>query len=146
MLFGYGVEQDFDPGKEQRRGRLWWPFLGGIALCLIYLFTGRPFATEVFQGWVATSLFYGENFYVQRRSDLGSPWLWKAILASLPLHFLYLVGLFWLDAVLPRIMTKAIVFIPFLVIVFGIESILIDGIIDRFKPRDTPLDSPVAHP
>ena len=69
-LFGYSIEPDFDLALEQRRDRLWWLLLGGTALCLLYLFTGRPFATELFQGWLATSLFFGDNFYVRRRRDL----------------------------------------------------------------------------
>ena len=76
---------------------MWWPLLGGTALCLLYLFSGRPFATELFQGWIATGLFYGDNFYVRRRKDLATLWLWKSILITVPIHALYLSGIFWLD-------------------------------------------------
>jgi hypothetical protein len=69
-LFGYSVEQDFDLALEQRRDRLAWLLLGGTMLCGLYLFTGRPFDTALFQGWIATSLFYGDNFYVRRWKDL----------------------------------------------------------------------------
>jgi hypothetical protein len=136
MLFGYGVEQDFDLATEQRRGNMWWPLLGGTALCLLYSFTGRPFATELFQGWIATSLFYGDNFYVRRGMDLSKLWLWKAILITVPFHVLYLSGIFWLDRAVPQLMTKVIIFLPVLALGFAIESIKMQTIIDRFKPSE----------
>jgi len=147
MPFGYPIEPNFDLGKEQRRNRLSWPFFGGTALCLLYLFTGRPFATEVFQGFVATSLFYGEKFYVQRRSAFGKLWLWKAFLATLPVHMLYLAAIFGLDRSYPQVMTKAVVFIPVLAIGFAVESIWMERLIDRFKPATTePTSGPVTQP
>ena len=111
-LFGYGVEQDFDLALEQRRDRLGWLLLGGTMLCGLNLFTGLPFATELFQGWIATSLFYGDNFYVRRRANLPKLWLWKSILITVPFHVLYLAGIFWLDRAIPQLMTKALVFMP----------------------------------
>jgi hypothetical protein len=136
MLFGYGVEQGFDLAMEQRRDRMWWPLLGGTVLCLLYLFTGRPFATEIFQGWIATSLFYGDNFYVRRGKDLPKPWLWKSILATVPIHVVYLAAIFWLDRLLPQLMNKVIVILPVLALGFAIESIKMQTIIDRFKPSE----------
>jgi len=115
---------------------MWWPFLGGVALCGLYLFTGRPFATELFQGWVATSLLYGEEVYVRRAKDLRKTWLWKAVLATVPIHVLYLSGIFWLDKVLPQLMTKALVFMPVISLGFAIESINMEAFIDRFKPKE----------
>ena len=135
-LFGYGVEQDFDLALEQRRDRLWWLLLGGTALCILYGFTGRRFDTELFQGWIATSLFYGDNFYVRRRKDLPRLWLWKAILITVPFHALYLAGIFWLDRVVPQLMTKAFIFIPVVALGFAIESIAMQPLIDRFKPSE----------
>jgi hypothetical protein len=136
MLFGYGVEQDFDLATEQRRNRMWWPLLGGTVVCLLYLFTGRPFATEILQGWIATSLFYGDNFYVRRGKDLPRLWLWKSIFTTVPFHMIYLSGIFWLDRTLPQLMTKAIVFMPLLALGFAIESIKMQTLIDRFKPAE----------
>ena len=136
MLFGYSVEQDFDLAKEQRRDRLGWLLLGGTALCGLYLFTGRPFATELFQGWIATSLFYGDNFYVRRRANLPKLWLWKSILITVPFHVLYLAGIFWLDRAIPQLMTKALVFMPVVGVGFAIESITMQPLIDRFKPTE----------
>ena len=135
-LFGYSIEPDFDLALEQRRDRLWWLLLGGTALCLLYLFTGRPFATELFQEWLATSLFFGDNFYVRRRKDLARLWLWKAILIAIPIHALYLAGIFWLDRAVPQLMTKAVVFMPVVGVGFAVESVAMQPLIDRFKPSE----------
>jgi hypothetical protein len=94
MLFGYGVEPDFDLGIEQRRDRLGWLFLGGVALCIVYSLAGGPFDTEVVQAWFATSLVYGDTFYVRRRQALSKLWLWKSILMTVPIHALYLSAIF----------------------------------------------------
>jgi hypothetical protein len=134
MLFGYPIEPDFDLAKEQRRDRLGWVLVGGVVLCAVYLFSGRPYAVEVFQAYMATGLCYGASFYVDRKNDLGKLWLWKVIFASVPLHIAYLAVLFWSDKAFPSVMTKAIVFMPVLAVAFAIESILIDRIADWFKP------------
>jgi hypothetical protein len=134
VLFGRDVEPNFDLAKEQRRNRLGYVFLLGTVLCLLYLFDGRPFAVEVFQVFIATVLCYGASFYVDRRYDLGKPWLWKAFLASIPMHLVYLAALIWSDKTFPTVMTKSILFIPTLAIAFGIESIIVDRIVDHFKP------------
>jgi hypothetical protein len=136
MLFGYSVEQDFDLALEQRRDRLGWLIFGGTALCGLYLSTGRPFATELFQGWIATALFYGDNFHVRRGKDLPRLWLWKAILMTVPIHALYLAGIFWLDRAVPQLMTKAFIFIPVVALGFAVESITMQPLIDRFKPSE----------
>jgi hypothetical protein len=133
-LFGYRIEPDFNIAREQRRDRLNWPLYGGLVLCIAYLFTGWPYATEIFQGWVATSLFYGEVFYVRQRGAFRKLWLWKALFATLPFHFLYLASIFWSDLAFPHVMTKAIVFIPVLAVGFAMESILTQKIIARFRP------------
>jgi hypothetical protein len=133
-LFGYSVEQDFDLALEQRRDRLGWLIFGGTALCILYSFTGRPFDTELFQGWIATSLFYGDNFYVRRWKDLARLWLWKSILITIPIHALYLAGIFWLDWAIPQLMTKVAIFLPVIALGFATESITMQPLIDRFKP------------
>jgi hypothetical protein len=133
-LFGYRLEPDFDVAKERRRDRLKVALIGGFVLCVLYLFSGEPYATEAFQGCVATGLFYGEDFYVQRKDDLGKLWLWKAIFATVPLHALYLAGWFWSDRAFPNLMTKGTVFIPLLFVGFALESTLFGRIVDRFKP------------
>lgn len=135
-LFGQRIEPDFDLAKEQRGDRVGWILYGGVALCLVYLFSGRPFATEIFQGMLATVLPYGASFYVNQKNNLGQLWLWKAALASLPVHVLYLTGIFWSDRAFPELMTKPIIFVPVLAVGFGLESsLLFDRIADHFKPH-----------
>jgi hypothetical protein len=136
MLFGYEVDPDFDLGKEQRTDRVSWFIYAAVAVCAVYLFAGGHFVDEVLQGSVATILCYGANFYANLRSSMNKPWLWKAILATIPLHVGYLALIFWSDRVAPEAMTKALVFIPVLGIGFGIESVLIDHIVAHFKPSD----------
>lgn len=131
-LFGYRLEPDFNIAKEQRRDRLKLAFWIGLVLLMVYGFF-RNFSVEMFQGYVGTALFYGENFYVRRRSYLSKLWLWKAIIASIPLHVLYLAGIFWSDRAFPELMTKAIVFMPAIAVGFVIESYLIQRVIDRFR-------------
>jgi hypothetical protein len=140
-LFGYRLEPDFDVAKEQRRDRWTWAFFGGLALCYLYLWSGAfhgwtepPFLIEILQGWIATSLFYGDNFYIRRGGDLRKPWLWKAVIAVTPIHVLYLAAIFWSDRAFPQVMRKIIVFLPVLALGFAIESIKMQRLIDHFKP------------
>ena len=111
--------------------------VGGFILCGIYMFSGRPYAVEVFQTFLATALCYGESFYVGRANDLDKPWLWKAILATVPLHIAYLSVLVWSDKAFPNVMTKALAFVPLLGLAFAIEKIAFDLIVGHFKPSTT---------
>jgi len=135
-LFGYRIEPDFDIASEHRQGRVGWGILilGGI--CILYDLTGGPHSTEVLQASLATLLCYGANFYANRRGDLNQAWLWKAVIATFPLHGAYIALLLWSDKMAPETMTKALAFIPALLVGFGIESLLIDRIVAHFKPKD----------
>ncbi len=139
MPFGYPVEPNFDLAKEQRWNRAGWVLLGGAVLSIVYDFSGGPFGVRVFQAWIATSLCYGASVYVKRRKDLSKWWLWKGILATVPLHLAYLIALFWLDAAFPQVMNKAVAFIPILAIAYAIESNFVDWIVDRFEPSSADL-------
>lgn len=136
-LFGQRIEPDFDLAKEKRRNRLGWALILGLPLCVLYDILGFHFATQVFQGWLATVLSYGVTFYINQRSNIGTRWLWKAVLASLPVHALYLLGVFWSDSAFPGLMMKVIVFVPALAVLSAIESLFFfDRIVGWFKPRD----------
>ena len=103
----------------------------------VYLFSGGPFSTEVFQCMFATVLPCGVSFYVNQRNNLDRLWLWKALLVSLPVHVLYLTGIIWSDKAFPELMTKVIFFLPVLSVGAAVESIFVfDRIVDRFKPRE----------
>jgi hypothetical protein len=133
-MFGYRIEENFDLAKEQRRDRLWWwVVVPGICLvCALYVIHAIPAA--ILQGYFLTSMSYGDSFYVQRRDNLGKPWLWKAILATIPLHLLFLLGIVWLDWTFPDFFPKVLVCGPILVATFGVEDVLFDKIVDRFSP------------
>jgi hypothetical protein len=98
-------------------------------------------ATQIFQGWVATSLFYGENFYV-RKNCFNEPWLWKAMLATIPLHISLLTGMFWLDMRYPAVTTKGIVFLPMIAAILVFETILAERIIGSLKPATAKVPLP----
>jgi hypothetical protein len=133
-LFGNRIEPEFDIAKEQRQGWIGRVIIGVAILCCAYDFFGFPFGVEVLQGCIATVVCYGHILYVEQRGHLRDLWLWKAILASVPLHALYLAALFWSDKMFPEVMTKAIVFTPVLILGLGIEYLLIQAIMSRFRP------------
>src|SRR5262245_61737722 len=136
MLFGYRIDPEFDLPKEQRNDRIGWLLYAAVAICGVYLFLGGRFAVDVLQVAIVTILCYGANFYANRRSDLNKLWLWKAVVATVPLHCTYLALLIWSDKVVPQAMTKALVFMPVLLVGFAIESLLIEQIVAYFERRD----------
>lgn len=135
-LFGHRVDPQFDLAEEQRKNRVGWVLIGATVASLIYLSSGLPFATEVFQVCFATILGYGATFYARWRKDLGKAWMRKTILASIPVHVLYLVGIFWSDVAFPSIMTRAIAFVPVLSVGFVVEACSFEGILRHFKPSN----------
>lgn len=138
-LFGQQVDPEYDEAKDERFTRVAKFLFGGLIVSLVYLLLGLPFPTEVFQGLVATILPYGSSFYVDRQTNAGQTWFWKAVLVTLPIHAIYLVAIFSCDAIFPEFMMKAVVFIPVLAVGFGIESALIfDRIVDHFRPPSRP--------
>jgi hypothetical protein len=136
-LFGYGIEPNFDLSKERRKDRVGWLLIVGTGLCILYDAFGGRFGVQSFQGTLATVLLYGDSFYANRRGDLKATWLWKAVIASIPVHLIYLASLFWCDNAIPGLMMKAIVFIPVIALLFVIESSLVDRIANYFKPART---------
>ena len=136
-LFGQEIDPDFDEAKEDRVSRVGMAFLLGVALSIIYLILGLPFATQVFQGLFATIPAYGSSFYADRQTNMRKLWFWKAVLATLPFHLSYLAVIFYSDVKLPELMMKAVVFVPVLMFGFAFESaVIFDRIVDRFKPRE----------
>jgi hypothetical protein len=135
-LFGYRLEADFSLAKEARRTRVVWGLYGGTALSLLYLFSGLPFATQVFQGLLSTLLFYGGGFYASWGDHLGKAWLWKALVLITPIHVLYVAVIFWSDKAFPLVMTKALVFVPVLGVAYAFEAMFFDWIVNRFKSTE----------
>jgi len=139
-MFGYRVEENFDLAKEQRRDRLWWRVVvPGICLvCALYII--HPLPAAILKGYFLTSMSYGNGFYVKRRDNLDKLWIWKAILATIPLHLLLLLGIVWLDWTFPDFFPKVLVCGPILFVTFGVEAVLFNGIVDRFSPQVVPKD------
>ena len=135
-MFGYSIETDFDLAKEQRRDRLMWSLTG--SLCLLgVLFLIHPFSRMVFIAYSLTVLSYGDSFYVRRRDRIGEPWFWKSVLATIPLHLLFLGGIALLILAGPGFARAAISSLTLVVICFACESVLFDSIADRFRARGT---------
>jgi hypothetical protein len=134
-LFGQQIDPNFDLAKEQRQDRVGWALLAATGCSILYELLGGPVGTLVFQGCLATVLFYGANFYANRRNSLRELWLRKTIVASVPLHIVYLAALFWSDKLIPGTMSKPLVFMPIIGVGFAVESILFDKIADHFKSQ-----------
>jgi hypothetical protein len=132
-MFGYPIEANFDLAREERRDRLMW-VMGTVLCLLIITYFIHPFSMAIFQGYFLTSLVYGDSFYVVRKDKLKELWIWWAILATIPLHVFFIIAIVGLDKTLPSIFPKIIVWIPALTLVFGVEDLLFDGIVDRFCP------------
>jgi hypothetical protein len=132
-MFGYPIESDFDLAKEQRRDRLWWILL--LGLCLLgVLFLIHPFSGTIFEAYGLTLLSYGDSYYVRRRAKLRERWLWRSVLATIPLHLVFLVGIGLLNRVLPGFGRSAFSAVGFVAFCFACESVLFDSIADRFDP------------
>lgn len=134
-MFGYRIEENFDLAKEQRRDRLMWVMGTGLCLLILTYFI-RPFSMAIFQGYLLTSVVYGDNFYVMRKDKLREPWLWKAILATIPLHVFFIIVIIELDKSLPSLFPRIIVWLPSLTLAFAFENLLFDGIVHRFCPSN----------
>jgi hypothetical protein len=133
MLFGYRTEENFDFAKEQRRDRFKWVVGGGLFLQLVFYFI-HPFSAVITQAYLITFMSYGDSFYVRRRDDLAKDWLWKAIIATVPLHLLFLGVIVLSDGAFPNLVPKPLFYFPALLLTFGIEAVLFDCIVDRFRP------------
>ena len=133
LMFGYRLEEDFDLAKEQRRDRLWW-VITTLLLCLVIASFIRPFPAYIFQGYLLTSLFYGDSLYVKGKHSLGEAWFWKAIIFTVPIHAAFLAGIVGLDLLLPNIFTKMIIWMSVLAITFGFEAVLFEELVERLTP------------
>jgi hypothetical protein len=133
-LFGYPVEPDFDLGKEQRRDRLLWCLFGGLAL-LGLLFLIFDFSRMVFIGYALSILTYGDSVYVQRNHKLRERWLWKTVLATVPVHLGLLVGISWLTSLSQSFASTGFGSVGFVALCFACEAIFFDRVAARFESR-----------
>lgn len=129
-MFDNYIKAGLDPEKEERSRHLNKLWFVGFVLWVFYLLLGGHFATQAFQGGLATLLYYCDEFYVSHPVNLRETRVWRAILATVPFHCAYLAVLFWLDHVLPQVMPKAIVFMPVVVIGFVAESSVLSKLVN----------------
>jgi len=87
-----------------------------------------------FIGYAVTVLSYGDSFHVRRKDNLGERWLWKSVLATIPLHLLFLGCIELLIRSLPRFARTGFSIIGFIALCFVAESLLFDSIADRLDP------------
>lgn len=139
-LFGIDLEPDFSMAKEERSGQFKYVLWGGFLLTLVYSFFHAS-DVRLFQAYIATAVCYGMTFYINRGNYLAKLWLWKSIIASLPIHALYLAAIFWADKASPQGMTKPVIFIPALTVGCAVENSLFGAIADRFQPPNIKTDS-----
>lgn len=124
------------PLAENEDG-LWFTLIGGSCL-LGFFFLLHLFSTTVlrmaFIGYAVTVLSYGDSFYVRRKDNLGEPWLWNSILATIPLHLLFLGCIELLLRSLPHFARTGFGIMGFIALCFAAESLLFDSIADRLEP------------
>jgi hypothetical protein len=95
--------QDLDLDKEQRRERLTWIVLGIGAMLLVIggFFLSERSEIRVLHAYLLTIITYGILLYVDNFANLKKFWLWRAVLATIPLHLVCVSILFWWDARVP---------------------------------------------
>lgn len=95
---------------------------------------------RVLHAYGLTALTYGALIYVEEFEHLRRLWLWKGVLATIPLHILFLAGLFWWDAKVPLGSGYFLVFRiwPF----FLAEMVIFSLVIDHFKTSASPDEPP----
>lgn len=95
---------EFDITKEQRGDRLWWVIWGVGAMLLVIgaLYLNERGEIRLLHVFVLNLLVYGTLLYVDNLEDLKKPWLWKAVLFTIPIHIVCVVLLWLWDADVPN--------------------------------------------
>jgi hypothetical protein len=130
--------EELDLEKEQRRERLGWVFYGVGAMlfvmCAFYM--QERVELRVLHAYMLTMLTYGALIYVEEFEHLRRLWLWKGVLATVPLHILCVAGLFWWDAKSPQNPGYILAYRvwPF----FAAEMVVFTLVIDHFKASASP--------
>jgi len=138
MPFGYAEEKDFDLAKEQREDRVRYVLYGVGALLLVIGFLMNEqdrVWLPILDAFGLTTLCYGYAFYAHERQHVRKLWLWKAVLATIPLHLMFLAGLVWWDWRFPHLAHMGFVFAFVLLAACAVETALMKLIIDRVRPK-----------
>jgi len=89
---------------------------------------------RVLHAYGLTVLVYGALLYVEEFEHLKKLWLWKGVLATIPLHIASVAGLFWWDARHPQLAHSGFMSAYALWTGFVVEMVTFSLIIDYFKP------------
>jgi hypothetical protein len=130
--------EELDLEKEQRGERLGWVFYGVGAMLLVMcaFYMQERVELRVLHAYTLTMLTYGALIYVEEFEHLRRQWLWKGVLATVPLHIMCVAGLFWWDAKSPQSPGYALAYRvwPF----FVAEMVVFTLVIDHFKASASP--------
>lgn len=136
--------EELDLDKEQRRGRLGWVLYGVGAMLLVVcgFYLQERVEQSVLHAYGLTVLCYGVLLYVEEFDHLKKLWLWKGVLATIPLHIAFVASLFWWDVKHPELAHSGFMFVNALWWVFLVEFVLFSLIIDHFKASASPDEPP----
>jgi hypothetical protein len=130
--------EELDLEKEQRSDRLVWVFYGVGAMLLVIcaFYMQERVELSVLHAYTLTVLTYGALIYVEEFEHLRRLWLWKGVLATIPLHILCVASLVWWDAKVPQSSGYVLAYRvwPF----FAAEMVVFTLIIDHFKASASP--------
>jgi hypothetical protein len=128
--------------KEQRRERLQWVFYGVSSMLFVVcgFYVQERIEVRILHAYGLTVLTYGALIYVEEFQHLKRLWLWKSVLATIPLHSVFLAGLFWWDAQAPESSGFILAYriLPF----FVAEMVIFSSVIDYFKASASPDEPP----
>lgn len=136
--------EGFDLEKQQRFERLGWVIYGVGAMLFVVcgFYLQERVEERVLHAYGLTVLSYGALLYVEEFDNLRRLWLWKGVLATIPLHIMFVAGLFWWDAKHPRLAHSGVTFVYALWPVFVAEFVIFTLIIDHFKASASPDEPP----
>jgi hypothetical protein len=135
---------ELDLEKEQRRDRMWWVFYGVGAMLLVVcgFYMQEKVELRVLHAYGLTVLCYGALLYVEEFEHLRRLWLWKGVLATIPLHTAFVATLFWWDAKHPGVVQSGFMIVYALWPVLVVEIVIFSLIIDHFRASASPDEPP----
>ena len=136
--------EEFNLEKEQRRDRMFWVFYGVGAMLLVVcgFYMQERVELRVLHAYGLTVLCYGALLYVEEFEHLRRLWLWKGVLATIPLHIAFVASLFWWDANHPEVAHSGFMIVYALWPVFVVEFVIFILIINKFKASASPGEPP----
>jgi len=128
------TEQSIDLPKQERVERLGWLFLGGGAMLMVNggLILHEFMPAQLMHAYALTVMCYGQILYLDEIEHVRERWLWIAVLATIPVHFLFVTGLIWWDMDHPDL-AKTRVFVAKLTEAYVVEMLSVTPIINWFR-------------